>query len=69
LTKRLHTLEASEESLHAQLQAVAQSDALVRARQQHEAIVTSITHKMDGELHDLRDKLDATERQRDDLVG
>ena len=69
LNKKLETAESCVETLNAQLQAMGQSDSLSRARQQHEAIVNSLTQKMDSELNTLREKLDIAEKDRDEKVS
>ncbi|XP_071098914.1 centrosomal protein of 152 kDa-like [Haliotis cracherodii] len=56
--KKLQTSETTIENLTHELSNLQQSDSLARARNQHEAVVSSMQQKFDKEVLDLKEKLD-----------
>lgn len=60
MLKKSRTTEMALESLKQQLLALRHSEALQRAREQHESIVTGLTKKYEEQVSSLQERLDAT---------
>lgn len=61
--------EVTLESLRQQLCELRRSDALQRAREQHEGVVAALRQKYDEQASSLQQKLDATHRALQEQVG
>lgn len=63
MVKKISTLESMIESLNNQLSELGSSDALARARQQHDAVVAGLRQKMDAESLNSNKKIDDLTQQ------
>ncbi len=66
LVRKIQTQEATIESLSAQLVALETSDTLVRAKEQHEAIVSTLRQKHESEVLILKEHLDTANAKVED---
>jgi len=59
MVKKIMTLESMVESLNAELAELGSSDALTRAKQQHESVVASMRQKYDVDILAANEKIDS----------
>ena len=58
LVKKLQSAETTIENLSHQVAGLQGTDSLTQARHQHEAVISSMQQRVDGQLLDLKQKLD-----------
>jgi len=58
MVKKIMTLESMVESLNAELTELGSSDALTRAKQHHESVVTGMRQKYDTDILAANEKID-----------
>ena len=68
LLKKLQSAESTIESLNAQLVDYESSDALQRARDQHETIVAGLQRKHQDELLNVKQQLDKANHEKHNMV-
>ena len=59
MIKKIMTLESMVESLNAELTELGSSDALTRAKQHHESVLTSMRQKYDADILAANEKIDS----------
>ena len=68
LIHKVETAESTIEMLNAQLQELGASESLVRAKDQHESIVSGMRQKHDQEILLLKQKLDSAQAEKEQQV-
>jgi len=63
MVKKIMTLESMVESLNAELAELGSSDALTRAKQQHESVVASMRQKYDVDILAANQKIDSLRKK------